>query len=361
MNEYNLKNGNYPDTEDSFIGSESLSPDEKSRILEHILEKPETQKGRTRSPLMKTRKLGVFVAAAALILAMASISFAAIALNVDFLSFFHPANQKDIDVLNAHGTLIDKQVTENGLTVDIREAIGDKNSVNIFFDIIAPEGMALDQSQYTFLQNYVQIDSPFHTGAGYHFTELEDSDLTDNKRSVILSLDTDGKLPGKTLSLSFQDFCVYKTEEEIAKIADLPERTEPGTPGDEYDVQKILVPGNWEISFPLDYTDNSITWNPKVEIPAKNGPLKIHEVCLSPLSISFTLKGPWQDGPDTEESYYENLAVQLKDGSTALISSGGSSNDGFGHLSLRYQFQQLIYPEDIESITLFGVKIPLDF
>ncbi len=416
----------------TMIPDNPLSAEEKTRILEKTLAKAgladaashgvQTARTHTGSPAAdassKTagrsgreggpgsagshrRKMWTLAAACVLVLAMATVSFAAIALDKNFFDFFGARNQEQQEMLGNLSAVIDRQTTDNGWTLDVREAVGDGNTVNVLFDLIAPEGTTLDQDYYSFSTAFVDLPDNPRGGAGYYFELLPDDDPADNKLTMMLCYDTERNLSGSTMRFRFSDLMVPKNQEEMALIDALPPRTEPGTPGDEYDVNKLVASGNWEIDFPLNYRDVSAAIKPDADISLYGGDCKITQVRYSPISVSMTIKGksiavydsqpPEIYGTDNggdgsaalqpaddamislepaegesqgaENGVYgttdQELRVTLKDGT--VVATGGTGTSITGNtLTVNSRFQEIIDPADIASISYGGVEIPVN-
>lgn len=341
MKYYNLK-------DDTIIKSEVLSDDEKSRILQKTMTKAGLIQTQNKS---HSRKFIWLIAACITIFALGAVSFASTTLNGNFLNFFNPQNQEETNLLNSLGTIIDKQVTENGLTIDIKEALGDSNAVYVMFDIIAPEGVALDNKYYTFTSQLIDIEKGFSIshGMGYTFKYLEDTNPNDNIKSMMLCLSSSEKLVGKNMTFKFKDFSTYKTEDELKNR---PESYE-GSPGDENDIYNILIPGNWEITFPLNYIDNTTVYKLNQKIQYNDISFKIKEVRLSPISISITLSTFSE--VKSNDIHNAPLIIHMKNNETinANDSSRGTSSSLFSTV-VDAQFNKTLIPSEIESIEYCG-------
>jgi hypothetical protein len=287
---------------------------------------------------------------------MGAASFAAVSLNGGFLEFFNPQNQEEAELLNSIGTVIDKQVTANGLIIDVKEAVGDSNAVYVMFDIIAPEDMVLDKEQYTFVLNNVQIGGAFGSyGLGYSFQGLEDVNNTDNIKPMMLCLSSSKNIVGEDMTLRFKDFSSYKTSEEMENI---PEMTEPGTSGDENDWYNILIPGEWELTFPLKYTDNSSSWKINEKVLYKDNELKVKTVRISPISINMTLNSVDLGSGEIMETPW---LIHMKNGEIIDLGHGshGAYSGSLKGTIIDAQFNQIIQIEDIESIEFCGTILPI--
>lgn len=346
MEYYNLK-------DEDIMEKNPLSADEKDKILQIALTKAELIKMPRKT---SKKRFIILVAACITIFTLGAVSFAATALNDNLLNFFHPQSQTETDLLNSLGTIIDKQVTENGLTIDVKEALGDSNAVYVLFDIIAPEGTILDKEQYTFVSQMIDVEKGFSMvhGMGYNFECLEDVNPNDNIKPMMLCLSSSENLVGKNMTFGFKDFSSYKTEEELKNR---PESFE-GTPGDDNDVYNILIPGNWEITFPLNYTDNTAVYKLNEKLQYKDISFKVKEVRLSPISISMTLSSLLNGKSDSIHD--APLIIHMKNGETINADHGsrGTSSNGLKTV-VDAQFNKIVNPSEIQSIEYCGSILPI--
>lgn len=327
-------------------GQTPLSEEEKTRILNNILTKTEIQKK------YKThRKIRPFLVACIIILAMFTVSFAAYQYiaSQNALGLFSPNNKGQIDTLNSLGVAINKQVTVNGLTIDVKEAIGDRHSVHILYDVIFPDTIKPDPTvYYTFERTDMII--PFTTCKGWYTDQLKDPDPNDNKIPMVLSLDAREKLIGKKVTLDFTDFSFYNPK---------------STTGDDTYIR--VVSGNWKIPFELDYKDGSVKYRINKKVPFNGSEVALKELTLSPISINLVLKGHainlYDKNPpssDEKEPYSQEIKVHLKDGTTFdKISSSGKSTIG-SKMVVTYSFLEILDVSKVDYLEFSGVKIPLN-
>lgn len=374
MNHYSLTGTEIP--------GEPLADAEKERILTQTLKKAGLkasssgalsaagQAAANPSAHKSRRRIWTMTAACILILAMVTVSFAAIALDKNFFTFFNAHDQSGKELLENLGTLINKQVTDNGMTLNVREAVGDGNSVNILFDLTAPEGTLLNSDYYSFASAWIDLPENKQKGAGYYFEQLTDDNPADNKITMMLCYDTDANLSGKTMRFRFSNLMAPKSAEEIAMIQTLPQRDEPGTTADEYDSDKVVYPGTWEIQFPLNYKDASTVIKPKVDVKLLGGPCKITQARYSPISVSLTIKGDSLRQADTmapdqllakcgaDGAVDQQIDVTLANG-RVVATSGTASTISGNKLTLTCHLSEVIDPAEIVSISYAGAVIDL--
>ncbi len=386
MNHYDLDDKIW---KDGTIGEIPLTEDEKARLLQMTLAKAglkednsmrdseqlqESSAGYNARKKLPKKKVWAFSIACVFILAMASVSIASIAMDKSFLDFFQPQKQEQVDTLNQANAALTAEATDNGLTVKMRQVIGDAHNMYVMFDVIAPEGMVLDKDQYLFVSPFVTVDGA--NSLGYHF-EMLDEDPTDNQISMILVLNAREELVGKTANLNLTDFATYKPydpeaenqtggeqesgQEEAYVLQGEGGEAPPTTNVD--DVYDVLVKGQWKLSFKLNYENLSQTTVLNEKIDLFGGECTMKTLDISPIAVTLVIEGdsikkhgeqpPAMDG---SEDFFDKLVVTLKDGTVVDISSGGSSMDG-KKMVLNYQLGNIISPEDVASITFLGKEL----
>lgn len=374
MQYYHLKE------EDQVVPNMPLSESEQAQILQKTLTKAGLEVAAAPAPAAPAAKhhsrrnsrrswtLGI---ACILVLAMTAVSFASAVLDKSFLDFLQIGETEQQDLLTEMISNVSAEATDNGTTIRIKQVAGDSHSVYVLFDLTAPEGTILDKDYYPFSEAFVDITGGSSQG-GYYFELLPDSDPQDNQISMILAYDSDSKLAGKTMRLHLKNLMTQKSEAELATIEDLPPMTEPGTAGDAYDINKILLTGVWDVEFSLDYQDASRKFKPKDrDIELYGDTCKIKEVCYSPISAAITITGDairkadqvgFTNG-DAAGAEQDGIIVTLKDGST-VESKSTSTATKVEFFQSRYvvtcQFSTIINPNDIASISYAGKTIPVN-
>ncbi|MBR0598006.1 DUF4179 domain-containing protein [Sinanaerobacter chloroacetimidivorans] len=361
------------------IESLPLSEDEKARILEKTLVKAGIREKMTEyaesesdgirekmaqyagsepersRALLPRRRFRSLLLAGILVMAMFTISFAAYYYQLDekFLSYLGTRGDEQTKVLNSSGVPIHKQVTNNGLTIDVKEIIGDQYSFYVLFDVIAPEGMILNREQYRF-----DLERLFVEGAnsmGWSFDQLPDGNTKDNKISLVLSANVNEDLIGKPASLTFENFTTYHWDEETQDGTWLP-----------------LVDGQWKVDFTLDYKDLSQTITVGKDVDIFKGKSTFESISISPLSATVSVKGKSvrefdrtppplsSEGDLSDDLSQDDLTIGMKDGRTiSKTRSTGCSveNDA---MTKTYNFQEILDISQIDWIEFRGVKVQFE-
>ncbi len=350
-----------------------LSELEKKRILAQTLQKAglkgeetmreeELKIGTDERRRKKSSKHRIVAVAVAAVLVVGSVGvFAATGLSDRLAAFLNPTEDQK-KILAEGSTLIDQKMESNGTTLWVKETVGDKNSVYVLFDLIAPEGTVLDQEDYSFDQFLFGSTEPGAFGMGYSIEQLADDNPGDNKLTFVISGDSGNGLAGREMSLTLKDLRTYSIEK-----------------GDYVPV----LSGKWTTDFKLDYKDISKSTKVDATVNAYGDTAKVEEVSASPLSLTVAMNGkgiaaydenPPQPPQGTEEhpaseeemqkyfdTYSVNIGLKLKDG-TAIDSANqtGSQIEG-SKMIITSTFDKLIAPEDLAAVIVNGVEIPVRF
>lgn len=204
-------------------------------------------------------------------------------------TFLHPTAKQSEQLMPA-GAEVNQSITDNGVTVTIRQVLGDKYSVYILGDIQAPEGTVLDDN-FSFDTNHLRIESddePYSLGYGFDIIAAENRP-TDNTLSFIYDLTASQALINSTAHLHLADLRYYDIEA-----------------GD----YQTLVSGNWDFSWPMTYTDISQTDGVEHNAAAILGDgNKITEITFSPLSLSLIVQGPLAAKADNADNAPDEEAL----------------------------------------------------
>ena len=332
------------DEQDLALAEESAVDDlEKRRILKMAVEKGNLnktadKKADGRKSGLSHIKLWAFGLVAVLVFAMGGIAVAKMVADPDFINFLKPANEAQVEALNNSGADVEREVTANGTTVRARQIVGDSHNLYLLFDVIAPEGTVLNQEQYHFNQAYASVST---NSTGYYFESLPDDNPNDNKISMVLNLEADGKMTGKTLRLDLADLAVY-----------VPEKADFET----------IIEGNWLLEVPVSYDSMSESHNINQKVEYNGNQLKVKSLEISPLALNLEINDHVLEylAGDAEELMgiddWENLQITMKDGSKATIRSGGCATVG-PLMSINYQFDGIIEVEQIATINFCGQEI----
>jgi hypothetical protein len=128
-----------------------------------------------------------------------------------------------------------------------------------------------------------------------------------------------------------------------------------------YKSEKLIrFPGEWDIPFTLSFADTSRTFHPAQSYTTPNGlHITFQNITISDLSISFS--GTCAEGGEKTLSPNMPIKLFLKDGSVVTedenkIGGGGGPD---GEFECSGSLGTLVDAEQIESIELFGARVPL--
>lgn len=253
--------------------------------------------------------------------------------------------QSQLDILNKSGTQINQSKTCIGTTITLKSAIGDNGSIYILGDIITPDRLKLDKSNYEFHYPNLNIEA----GYNYRITFLKDDNPNDNKRSFILYflISNQLNLQGKNIKLSLSDLSVPTNKNPFY------------TP---------IVKGNWDFDFQLGYDTpgrkiavNKITHyiglkeRGKPDTTTLQGNVKVIE--LSPFSVLIDY---------TDVRYMKDfsipgtITVKFKNGAQKQLEiKGGEIDDRHAIASSSFVFDSPIDISSVSSITVGDLTIPV--
>lgn len=320
-------------TNDSLLDNEKpLEEDEREQILQMTMRKIQINKPKKLSK--KKWLVGVLVATMMIgTVAMANEYFE---LNFDNTLLSYLGIDKDNESLKGAGVDINKSVTDNGLKLNIRYTLADKHHIYILIDVETPSNIIIPENAYF---NDTQITLKKQSSAGWSIQDLEDEDYSDNKRSYIISYNTQGKLKENEISVDFKDFGYYS---------------------DEKDEFISLVNGEWKVSWELDYIDVSKEIIVNRFIKSKNSSFFITSVNISPISVSANLIGrnngnfmideiTLKDGKSYSGNYNNDIYISSQNISSSFLKAYTSA-----------EFSKVLDINNIESITIDGEVIKLN-
>lgn len=309
------------------------------------------------------RKRWLLAAVCFLVITLGTVSFAGIALDKNFLDLFRPQNDQQLSSLSQMGTAINQSIEDNGSVLTVGQAVSDGHTVYVAMDFTAPEGTVLDAPYYHFQDIWIHFPGLGNMPCGYYMESLDDENTEDNKISFILQFDGEKNLRGETMQISLKGLKTMKSQEELDAVKSLPPMTEPGTPGDAYDWEKVVIDGAWEVEFQLSDQNSAVTFRPNEAVSLFGGKCKIKKVEISPISITIEVKGDAildydSVPPDALETEDDTLAVSIlmKDGSQVEF-NGGSQGISRKTMTVTKNFNQIIDPAQIASVTLAGTTL----
>ena len=341
-----------PQGTEELVEEKALSPEEEARILVRTLEKAGIAPGKKGEKTVKKSRLGLVLLAAALCIGTVAASAAVyFQMNQDLAKTLGAESKKNQELLKESGSDIQVSQDCQGWTLTVNQAVGDRNCAYILLDLTAPEGTVLDADLY-------QIDCLMafenSRGGSYGWGQMADGDKTDNRVSFLIHTTMEGDL---------------RRSVGVLKATGLKAVTFLGD-GAEDDLVEQTADLAWAVKFPMEYQDDPITYRPGQTVSVKKGAIegriKVEKVEITPLSVLVKLSS--SDGilgrvealtEGTPRAGAILVEVRDKAGNTILPHSTGATPRG-NTQEVVLAFQPMIDPDEIASIVLDGVEIPLE-
>ncbi len=332
---------------------DGLAPtdEQKERMYRGILARSrDDNRKRERSAPAKRTKLAILAAAMTVLLTTTAFAAGLGGLDASFLRFLSPSSSEQAEYLSNGAYAIDKQTSNENGTLIVKQAIGDGNLTYILMDFIAPENTVLDAARYRFENPHTTTDESFH-GTGFQL--LDDGNPNDNKISLVMSIMTENSLQGQSARFRFTDL----------QAAD----PYPG-------LFRTVLPGDWEVSFKLDFKAYSSVYQPDKRINLYGYEAVLTSVSVSPISIALKIESKFlkeigeasgerrEIGPNQYADEYP-VTVRYKDGTseTTGIFTGIRLSDLLsGRMLTIKTFEQVINDKEIASVVFFGAEVPID-
>lgn len=322
------------------------SPEREEAMLSALLEEERTE------PHMKTRKrlprLATMGVAAALLLTTGA--FAAVTgLDGRLLHYFGGTPEQE-ELLSPAAVAVDREIRDQGSTLQVRQVIADRYSAVFLMDFTAPEGTVLDGDYYTLGNNHIRgktADGTELSSWGFGWTLLEDGDPGDNRITLLYRvdfIDGDGNALGTALTLDFTGLYDNNLDENC------------------------LAQGNWKFKVTLPETDPGryVALGVPIEIGEKK--VTLTSLYLSPISLAWEL-GEGEDDLESldrsalhgREDWAELVTLTMADGRELapgeikfMITE--YKTDLLEQDRGRYCFglREIIDPEAAASVTIFG-------
>lgn len=308
---------------------------------------------------MPKKRIGLIAAAA--IVAVAGITAMAATLKWDegMLKFLH-LTPEQAEKLEDSAAYPEVSVTDNGVTVTVRQTLTDSHGIYVLYDIEAPEGFEFtDDTRFggAVFDPDCGITSD-SSSTGWDNRTLSQSG---NKRTALLCYNTDGRFKSGRATMIFKDLGYRDTEyrpeddPEVTtvdngggvsiqyRVADS-EPTDSRDPADrsylKYGFVK-QIEGRWELSWDFDYVDAARVIEPELKYHNDKGnEYTVKKIELSPMSIwvetehSMEMEAVQVEPGDAVATYTVQMppqplvpVIKMKDGSTVKF----SERIGFGY------------------------------
>ena len=280
------------------------------------------------------------------------------------------------------GATIGVSATDNGVTITADSVIGDRTSAIIVFTLAKADGSPLDELTTDSLSNapdplFQSTDITYGDGKRPGGSSLSsyDADPSDNAIQIVYRMSADESIVGTTVTTRFSNLAIM-------------DERDPATdgPGDST-IRRTVIPGTWELTFALDYTDLTRDITAVGQTFASGcSQLTAASMRISPISVRVELdvrtdlERLEQSGAQVSDELYRlsHLPVFLvmRDESqvgaafaypgnafSPGLSGGGSAGldtEGNGDAQLIRYTPHIIYVNEVVAVLIDGHEIPVD-
>ncbi len=272
----------------------------------------------------------------------------------------------DTEIIDQIGRPIGASDTDNGVTITADAIIGDKYHYAVTYSIIKEDGTPFDidlsktVGDGVLPLNFAEEDTSLagYFGGTHGGSYFYDADPTDAAIQYVETREvSDGDVQGRTIKAKFSDLYAY--DEDMNRV--------------------MIAEGDWSFKFNLDFEDTSINL-PAGQTFGLNGmTATIDEITLSPLAlrVDYTVDSEvqWdenaQSGKQSDhdsaqmQKYFDDVQIVINkaDGTSLDMSYAGGSikpQDGKTICQKGDMFSEIIPLEDVVSLTIGGVEIPVE-
>lgn len=350
-------NKEYNDNREYNEALESLrfSADAKARMVQGLMDAQAKPRRRARRPFPRIAAVGIAAALVLSIGAGATVVYNKLA-SESFSGVFGTAHTEIVDKI---GKPIGASATDNGVTITAEAIIGDKYNYAMVYEVRRDDGETFDLqgNEYGYLPLYFEssdTDISF-MGGSHGGAYLIDETPGDNVIQYVEMKSFDKEIKAGKAKASFKNLKFNDGNEDY-----------------------MLIEGEWKFKFNFDFEDTSVSLPAGQTFNLNGMNAKIDQITLSPLAlrVDYTVDSEvqWDDdapsGREPEQNrresqrYFESLPIVLHktDGTELdLTNSGGSIKPKNGKTECQkgQVFDQIMPVEEIASITVAGIEIPV--
>lgn len=328
--------------------SEALDPttEQKERMFSAILAKSRSTEKRGIT-FAKHFKAGLAAAVIACFLLTTAFAATVFGLDAKFVSFLKPASDEQSEYLANGAYVVDKQASNKNGTLEVKQILGDENTVYILMDFTAPDGTVLDAERYRF--DPIKSDYSTRLGEFYGsaFMKIEDDDPSDNKISLIMLIGSEHTMAGETMTLHLED--LYASYDQASNIP-----------------EAIAVPGEWNISFPLNFKNASRSFNINKPVALYGESFQMETASVSPLSISLTITGDFRTSIGDNKDFDIVFPVSLVFDDGSILTAACDTAQASAHasytnnkLAITQRFHQVIDSDRVRAVIIFDQEFAL--
>lgn len=324
---------------------DKVTPDhsQKQKMLKIILD---SKKGEMVPVKRTTKRLSLTAAVIAICILTATTALA-----IDFgwheklIAYLNPSEEQ-METLSGAVSAPNATLTKNGVTITVKQTLADSFGIYVLYEMTVPEEIELsDDITWRFSHLDVptgQTDEACSIGSG----STKILEQTGNKRTVLLH---------------FQETAPFENGYIELELADLGYLTDVGTPETKF---VPLVEGKWDLKWEFSYVDTSKMVEVNKPVSINGSENTITKIIISPMSVCAYVKG------DDILMSGVRPVVNFKDGSQ-IAYDVQSKNKSFSYYlidednkiyanQLYYRFENIINRDDVASITIGDVTIPIN-
>lgn len=331
------------------------------KTLENLEEKDSPkQKGGNNMKIKKRR----VIAAAAALAAMFGTTVAAAGLfswNEQAADYFNDPPEEVRHEMVAQGVAMEQNasVTDQGITVTVKQTVQDNNRLYILLDVQCEEALIDDNSAFDKWGMITKDPDAFdNMGGGFaEETPGREGEKVDRAYYELTALKTYGREWNEdSITLDFGQFCYYTYEEGSM-----------GTPH--------VVDGSWKLEIPLGEQTQAVTkvYEPGSQVMVSGIPVTVKRVELSP--ISMVIVYDLHDVQNVLDQVYAQeedafiYELQLSgfryDNGERLANGPGGGVSGYwdreaGEVIDKIGLSGLIEPDRVEAVLLGDKEIPVE-
>lgn len=328
---------------------------QKALLAERAAQAARKAQKRSRRPLLRTALIAACLTAA---LAVTAGATGVLKSAAEAFAPIFGGSAAQTEIIDKIGYPVGASDTDNGVTITADAVMGDAYNAAIIFTITRDDGTALlpagtEDAMLLVRGGGADLNIPGGTHGGSWFV---DEDPADNTVQLIQTISADVPLNDCTATAKFDDLWMW--DEESGEAVPFAE-------------------GTWKLRFDVQYEDASVTLGGGETFTQAGMTFTIDAVTVSPVAfkVDYTVDSEvqWSDSGSGQQSeadsremqrYFENVEILLTkvDGTVIDLSNAGGSispQDGVTVCSKSAVFSQIIPVEEIESISVGGVVLPL--
>ena len=300
----------------------ALSSAEKTRILNLTLENITQEIHSEKKGVIKMRKMKKrlpIILAATLGLGVASISAATLFHLKAPLAQSVNVTTNEADSIAVAGTDIMASSSQEGVTVNATQVIGDQYGFYVLLELSSPD---FTSQNIDFEETNIEIN-----GVDTLAWDFNTISYKDHTVYAVVNVRTPNNLINKDIHVTLSNLT---SDNKNTKAT-------------------------WDLTWKLDYSDVSKEFAVNQMIDIYGGKAIFNSVYVSPLSVYVTLEE--KEAFDTYGNFDDSITVKMRDGSVITSNSDNSYNDT---TVIGLYLGKLTNLSDIQSVTFAGIEVPIN-